>query len=505
MASPRLCKSQFLSIAIVIVWTLVASSCQTYFQKTRLVQEYFQKSQFEDAMQVVKHTRFYFKPKNELLYHLEMGTLSFFNSDFKGAIDHFNMADYFVEDHDTRTQKAQDIAKEVLWNSASSVYNGEYFERFMIHYYKILAYLALNNNEDARVEARRMEITLAKLKDITDNKTHKKYTSDAFVNIMEGLIYERIKEYNNAFIAYRNAYELFEASGDGKSNNIEMPMQLRLDLARMSKYAGMNEEYKEYVSKWNLLEKDIFPDSPYEMVLFWENGLVPIKVERNYWFIPTPGTDGVFAMYNNNLDLLVPIPSGTDMQGFTLNDIGILRLALPKLVARKPMITGAKLYLQSVVREREESREYKLAPVSDVVALEKSSMQDRRSRDIPIALSRLIIGKVAELSLRIAAKKETSSPTSATILGLSSLFMGAFNASKEKADTRSWLTLPSKIYYARVPLKQGENHLSMKFIDINGRTQEYKFSKNVEKEGIYIHSVRTPNSLPPDPLHMDNL
>lgn len=489
---------------LLFLWLIfiVLSSCRTYYQNTRLVQEYFQKSKFLDAMQVVKHTGFYFKPKNELLYHLEMGTLLFFNSDFKGAINHFNMADYFVEDRDTRSQNSADVAKEILWNSASSTYKGEYFERFMIHYYKILAFLALNDNEAARVEAKRMEIRLNQLKDLTDKK-NKQYRSDAFVNIMQGLIYERLKEYNNAFIAYRNAYNVFESSVEGKANNIEMPLQLRIDLARMSKFAGMESEYQGYVRKWNLSEKDIFPQTKHEMVLFWENGLVPVKVERNYVFVAT-AINGTTVLYNNNLNLAIPIPENIDMKGFSLGDLGVFRLALPKLIERKSMINNAKLYLNYLDNDREESHEYKLSVINDVVALEKQSMIDRQARDIPIALSRLIIGKVAELSLRLSAKS-SKDQNNALGLNLGALFLGVLNVSKEKADTRSWLTLPSKIHYSRIPLQKGENQLSMKFVDLNGHTQEYSFSKNLDKEGIYFHSIRTPQSLPPDPLHLDNL
>lgn len=193
------------------------------------------------------------------------------------------------------------------------------------------------------------------------------------------------------------------------------------------------------------------------------------------------------------------------MNGFSIKDIGALTIALPKLVERKPMISSAKLYMLSLDSDNgEESHEYKLSLISDIVALEQQSMKDRQYRDIPIALTRLILGKITELSLRLAAKK-SNDPNNALGMGLASSFIGLFNISKEKADTRSWLTLPAKIHYSRIPINKGENHFSMKFVDLNGHTQEYKFSKSVDNEGIYIHSIRTPQSLPPDPLNLSNL
>ena len=42
------------------------------------------------------------------------------------------------------------------------------------------------------------------------------------------------------------------------------------------------------------------------------------------------------------------------------------------------------------------------------------------------------------------------------------MVLGLLNAATEKADTRSWQTLPHGIYYTRVPLKSGENTVKLK-------------------------------------------
>jgi len=63
-------------------------------------------------------------------------------------------------------------------------------------------------------------------------------------------------------------------------------------------------------------------------------------------------------------------------------------------------------------------------------------------------LTRMVVKKVAELAL--SNQNE-----------LAGLALGIANFAMEKADTRSWQTLPNQIYYARIPLKKGQNKVEV--------------------------------------------
>ena len=63
--------------------------------------------------------------------------------------------------------------------------------------------------EDALVEVRKINIRLQQLNDkYPDHKN--RYQRDAFAQLLMGLIYDAAGDYNNAFIAYRNAYNTYQ-------------------------------------------------------------------------------------------------------------------------------------------------------------------------------------------------------------------------------------------------------------------------------------------------------
>jgi hypothetical protein len=72
------------------------------------------------------------------------------------------------------------------------------------------------------------------------------------------------------------------------------------------------------------------------------------------------------------------------------------------------------------------------------------------------------------------------------------------NAVTEKADTRNWQTLPYEVGYIRVPLHNGDNHLTLQLspaignptetFDVDGQSGETRF--------ITYHTLE---SLPPKP------
>ncbi len=64
----------------------------------------------------------------------------------------------------------------------------------MVHYYKSLNYLGLGKNEDAMVEARRISLRSFAQQDKAGFKTNK-YSDDAFALMLQGIIYELKRRY----------------------------------------------------------------------------------------------------------------------------------------------------------------------------------------------------------------------------------------------------------------------------------------------------------------------
>jgi hypothetical protein len=66
--------------------------------------------------------------------------------------------------------------------------------------------------------------------------------------------------------------------------------------------------------------------------------------------------------------------------------------------------------------------------------------------------------------------------------------LGIINAMTEKADTRNWQTLPHSIYYARVPLKEGENNVTLSLKDTHGQVSEHPFKYVAKKGQVLFHT-----------------
>ena len=82
--------------------------------------------------------------------------------------------------------------------------------------------------EDALVEVRKINIRLQQLNDkYPDHKN--RYQRDAFAQLLMGLIYDAAGDYNNAFIAYRNAYNTYQTDYL-KNFGLAAPEQLKKDL-----------------------------------------------------------------------------------------------------------------------------------------------------------------------------------------------------------------------------------------------------------------------------------
>src|SRR5690606_11056100 len=106
-------------------------------------------------------------------------------------------------------------------------------------------------------------------------KNKNKFTEDAFSQILQGILYEATGDVNNAFIAYRNAADLY-LENDGSYYGVPLPQQLKYDLLRTADKMGFRNEYTRYSKLFDLsVPASKSPEA--EAIIFWENGLGPAK------------------------------------------------------------------------------------------------------------------------------------------------------------------------------------------------------------------------------------
>lgn len=371
------------------------------------------------------------------------------NGNYKESNNFLEQA-YIMVDDGIRTSAGQTVAAN-LTNPMSMPYKGEDFEKVTVHYYMALNYFMVGQPAEALVEAKRINLKLLQLND--KYKKHKnKYTKDAFSQILQGLIYESTGDINNAFIAYRNAEEIYTGSG-GTYYGVAIPQQLKDDLLRTSYNLGFMQEYNEYLTKFNIT-KPLAP-AKYtggEAIVFWENGLGPVKDQ----IVVTVSGAGLFfyASYMEDgqiVDILLPIPLGTDLG--TINAI-----AIPKYNRSYSYYSNATLNVNG--------KEKSFETAQDFFPLAKQSLKDRMLREAVNIAVRFASKKAASAIIGAITKEAFKSSTGGDIARLGADVAGAVT---EKADTRNWQSLPATISYIRVPLTEnGPNEFTIKKHGPNG-------------------------------------
>ena len=415
---------------------------------------------YANASKIIESGKLKKQKRNTLLYLLNKGTSLFMANQFEQSNEYFRQADYFIEDYQKNyAQKAVSF----LTNPSIQTYEGESFEKTMLHYYTVLNYLQANRLDEAMVECKRMNLKLQKNIDYFKGKN--KYKNDAFVHLLTGLVYDAQKDYNNAFIAYKNAFNIYKDEY-AVNLNTPIPEQLKLDLIRTALQTGFIQEAEDFKTEFKLQSYNPDLKNTNYLVAFWNNGFGPVKDQWSINFSIIPAGDGWVNFTNWDLGLNFPFYVGKDDK--PVLGLKVIRVAFPKYVSRKLSIKNAQISFDSL----NISSNLHLAQNIDKIAY--ISLQDRMIKELGEALLRLAIKQVTAAQVR----KENDLMGSA---------LSIVNAISEQADTRNWQTLPNNISYTRIALPVG--NINGKFTTSKGVTP---FNSIIQKDKTKFNVFQSP-------------
>ncbi len=426
----------------------------SFYQKTYNFNKSISSGQFEQAEKFIEENKKFESGRNKFLYYVNGGMVEHLKGDFNASNDYFNRADLFVED---AQKKILEQGAAFLLNPNLSTYYGEDHEILLIHYYKALNYYMLGQTDEALVEARRLNLNLQRLSD--KYKSDKKYKRDAFMHVLIGMIYETNQGYNDAFIAYRNAYEIYEKDyrdlfGFGS------PDQLKEDLVRTATLAGMHEEKLHYESTFKLNYTPAEKES--SVVILWNNGMGPVKEEWGINFTLIYLNNGWVEFVNNEYGYAFPFYVGNqDLQGVTW-----IKAVFPRYATRKPWFTSATASYNT--------QNYPLQLAENINAISYKVLEERMMKEFSTSLIRVALKQVAAHQIGQSA----DSPLLGAALSITA-------SATEGADTRNWQTIPHSLYYTRIPVAPGEQTISF---TLHGPKEEtHQLQVNVKKGSTQIY------------------
>ena len=459
--------SRVTTSATVCLVALSLAGCLTYAQRTEEVVDSLLAGRPDAAHDALLHNRASLQPRNALLHELNLGTMSHHAGEFERSNAEFEQA--YITSEDTRVGLGS-LALAQVTNPETLPYRGEDFELVLLHYYMALNYLSLGDLENALVEARRINIRLSAFNQEYGDYPNR-YTVDAFATWVSGMIYEAAGEYNDAFIAYRNAYDTY-VNQYVSLFGTEPPTQLEYDLIRSAAKSGLSDEKEYYERRFGMTYQPDPPGSAY-IIALWHTGLGPVKTETSFNFFVVRNQGGGMAFVNSELGISVPIASVSSSEAAQLSDLRVVRVAFPRYEERVPRVTHATVATNG--------EEWPVELAEDVNAIAFTSLEDRAVREMASVLLRLAFKQIAEAAAR------RQNPDLGTVVGIA-------NAITERADTRNWQTIPHSIYVTRIVVRPGDVKLQLatddRRSDTANRLQEITIAPG-ETRFVYWHTLST--------------
>lgn len=369
-----------------IATALTASSCATYQVKV------------DEARRLLSHdpeqAHAKLKPladeegRDQLVYLLDYATALQAAGRYEASIKTFLQAERLSDLVDYHS--ISKVATSLALSEEMVQYKGEDFEKVLINNMNALNFLALGRLEEALVEVRRVNEKLYKLK--VDGK--KDFNQSPLAFYLGALIWESDRKFDDAYIAYKNAYDV---SPDFKP--------LREDLIRAAIRAQRPEELEKWKKQFpEVVVKPEWKDRNMgEIVVVYLHGWGPRKQPRRD---------------NPRFPRLVSVTSGFPSFSASVYGDGSQKEA-NSLVAH---VGGHPLYSVDEIAIKALEGDYARLIGSRVAGVATKAVLADQLRQKDDAL-----GQIAWMAMNLA----------------------------DRADLRQWSTLPSSFSIARIPVKAG--------------------------------------------------
>ena len=385
--------------------------------------------------------------KSRVLYGMDRGMMLHLAGEYQQSNAVLEEAEEELDRLYTRKIRTETLA--FMTNDTALPYEGDPYEQVLINVLKALNYAMLDQWQDALVEARRIDHRLNVLSDRTQ-KTNT-YRDDGFARYLSAILYESTGDVNNAFIAYRKAYETFDAARAW--SHTPVPSQLRQDLLRTAEALHFTQELAEY--------RSLFPDTKWEtsaavhqlaqVIVISYNGRAPRK-EDQFLDLPISGDALQLVLLNRGVSQFNRQPNrGMDTLFYGLNG-RVVRVALPRLVPQKTQIAVDAV---SLIPENGSQVMVRTELVNNVTALADKALSEQMAGITAKALARAGTKFATAEAITIGSQQlagKDAGPLVGLVVGL---LTKGFAVASEEADKRSWQTLPDEIHLGRVWVPPG--------------------------------------------------
>jgi len=419
-----------LRVALAGLLATAASGCATYSSKFQPIERALTAHQPDAALAALDKA---YTPSgaDAPLYYLNQGILLRLNKRYADSNAALETAKKLIDAVEAISVTEQ--TSSVIVNDTVRSYEGEDFEKVLLHLYKALNYLDLQQPYDARVEVLQVDVKVRELN--SDNGAA--LTEEAFARYLGGIIFENLGEWSDAMVEYRKAYEAFGLYK--KKYNVALPESLKYALLRLAERQGLTDDLKMFREEFKITDWPSVAsrEANGELVVTMHSSLVALKGDvASQALDPTSGR--------------------------------FIRLALPVYRPRAVQVTQARL--------RVGDQTVRLDLVEDVNALAIKSLESHMATITARAVAR------AAVKYRATKEVEKHNATAGLLVNLAGVV-------SEQADTRSWSSLPAQIHLGRVSLAPGTYKAQLELLDNSGKlihTQDFGNVSITQGKATYL-------------------
>ncbi len=330
-----------------------------------------------------------------------------------------------------QVSKGVEKLSSLVSNDTAIRYQIPAYEQSMMHSYQALNYLYLGRLESALVEVRRANLVQEKALeqnrdelaqaqaeldgqvDINWQQANAAFSSlnsrigevkngiqNAYTFYLSGLLYEAIGQYNDAYIDYKKALEIF-ADNTYLQQDV---LRLAHELAMTDDIIALEKRFGRYVKA---------PQDRGEVVVIYEQGLIDSRVEQ-----------------------------ATHLPIFTRhNDFRSFSFSLPTYQATSYTSKPLVVEVAGEVKTSEQ--------IVHIQALVAKQLQEQMP------------SMIARQALRLVAKEQFRRQLQRDGGDFGNILASLYNMASERADTRSWLTLPGDVQILRINMPTGQIELDI--------------------------------------------
>jgi hypothetical protein len=376
---------------------------------------------------------------------LERGRLEFLAADWQASQKSFAQAYVEIEEQDNKAKiqisKGFENLSAVVSNDNTTSYQVPYYEQGMLHSYQALNYLFQHDLVGALVEVRRANLVQEKAlkayknevyqaqnelnnSGMTTDSLYSGYPSmasaigqvkngfqNAFTFYLSGILYEASGELNDAYIDYKRAIEIYPENH-----------YLQQDVLRLAAKLGMQDDLASLQQRFG----------KYQAQTSKEQGQVVVLIEQ--------------GIVNSKQDIGLNLPVGRSNSG-----LKFFSFSLP--VYQENLPKHSKLTFKN------QDQSYLSNEIVRIQSLAAKDLQDQ----LPALLTRQVVRVVAKEQMRQKLSREAGD--------IGNILASIYNIASERADTRSWSTLPDQVDIVRMNLPAGKQILQ---VQLNGQ------QKNIE-------------------------